>query len=275
LKHNVGIVSITEAIDYSTPQGRLAIGMIGSFAQFYFENLSTHIKKGMAERAKQGMRLGGIPFGYETCWYAENGERKRHCTPEHPGGLHPHPTEGPAVAELFKRYASGNMTTARLADWLNERGFHTRNTKRLPDGTGNLLAGPKRFARWSLRVILRNPFYAGFVVHGDERHAGVHQPLISPELLETVETALRRNNGRSETLRRRPFRTYALKGIVRCAYCLMPMWAETYRNGQAYYREHYRSRSGQACPGQGGSIPCHIADEQIGRIIGALELGPD
>ncbi len=55
--------------------------------------------------------------------------------------------------------------------------------------------------------------------------------------------ALRKNNGRSRTLASQPARQYLLKGIVRCAYCLIPMWAQTYYSGWRYYREHPNSRS--------------------------------
>jgi site-specific DNA recombinase len=52
------------------------------------------------------------------------------------------------------------------------------------------------------------------------------------------------------------------------------MWSQTYSNGQRYYREHKGSRSHGACEAAGGSIPCRVADEQIGRIVEAIELGP-
>jgi len=32
------------------------------------------------------------------------------------------------------------------------------------------------------------------------------------------------------------FREYLLKGLIRCAHCLMPMWAQTYKSGRRYYR---------------------------------------
>ena len=65
-----------------------------------------------------------------------------------------------------------------------------------------------------------------------------------------------------------------MKGIIRCAYCGMPMWAQTYQNGQRYYREHKASRSHGNCPSAGGSIRCEVADEQIGRLVEAIELRP-
>ena len=52
------------------------------------------------------------------------------------------------------------------------------------------------------------------------------------------------------------------------------MWAQTYQSGQRFYREHRASRSLEDCPSAGGSIKCLIPDEQIGRIISAIELGP-
>jgi site-specific DNA recombinase len=40
------------------------------------------------------------------------------------------------------------------------------------------------------------------------------------------------------TLQQHPERAYLLKGLLRCAYCGMPMWAQTYKSGNPYYREH-------------------------------------
>ena len=52
------------------------------------------------------------------------------------------------------------------------------------------------------------------------------------------------------------------------------MWAQTYKNGQKYYREHKGSRGHGQCPSKSGSIPCHITDEQIIKLVSAIELGP-
>ncbi len=85
---------------------------------------------------------------------------------------------------------------------------------------------------------------------------------------------MRKSSGRSNTLKARPIREYLLEVIARCAYCLMPMWSQTYKSGWRYYREHRASRSIADCPKAGGAIICGAADEQIGRIIEAIELGP-
>ncbi len=175
---------------------------------------------------------------------------------------------------MFHRYASGTATTGGLASWLNDSGFKTRNTKSLPDVDGKLVAGPKLFTTSSVRNILHNPFYYGMVKHRGELRQGVHEPLIGKDVFDLVEDTMKRNSGRSSTLTSRTERTYLLKGIIRCAYCLMPMWAQTYTSGSRLYREHRESRSLANCPSAGGSIPCERADAQIGKIVEAIELGP-
>ncbi len=273
-KSNVSLVSITENIDYSNPQGKLFTQMLGSFAEYFSSALATHVSKGLDQRAHEGKHTGGIPFGYESCIYKENGNIVRKCDPEHPGGLHLAEKEAGAVSQLFRQYTVGTATLSRLAAWLNDEGFKTRNTKSLPDGNGALSSGGRLFTTASVRGILHNPFYSGKITHSGKVLPGVHEALVSEELFEAVQVTLRRNSGRSETLAVRPERQYLLKGIIRCAYCLMPMWAQTYKNGHRYYREHTGSRSHMNCPAAGGSITCEAADEQIGKLVEAIEL-PD
>lgn len=110
-QHGVGLVSITENIDYSTAHGKLATQMLGSVAEFFSEALANHVRKGVSERAHQGLHLGTIPFGYEPCWQ----DKQLICEPKHPGGVHVRNEEGPAVRELFHRYASGSTTLSQLA----------------------------------------------------------------------------------------------------------------------------------------------------------------
>jgi site-specific DNA recombinase len=264
--HQVALASLSENIDYSTPQGRLFIQMLGGFAQYFSDSLATHVSKGLTQRAIQGRHVGGIPFGYASCWESQGAERKRLCHPEHPGGVHLLEPEANAVIEMFHQYATGTATLAQLAAWLNDQGFRTRNTKKLPGPDGLLTSGPRLFTTASVRGILHNPFYAGLVKHKDELYQGAHEALISKETFDLVETNLRKNSGRSRTLTPHPERDYLLKGLIRCAYCMMPMWSQTYKSGQRYYREHRASRSLADCPSAGGAITCHIPD---GRWAGS------
>ena len=175
---------------------------------------------------------------------------------------------------MFNRYFAGTTTLNELAAWLNDKGLRTRNTRKLKNPDGTITQGPRLFTNASVRVILHNAFYAGLVKHRDQLYPGAHEALVSKEMFDVVQDKLRQNSGRSMTLTPRPERQYLLKGIVRCAYCLMPMWAQTYNSGSRYYREHRGSRGHAVCPASGGSIPCEVADQQIGKIVEAVELGP-
>ena len=147
------------------------------------------------------------------------GERRRNCNPEHLGGVHIHPEEGPAVQELFQRYAAGHSTCPGLASWLNSEGFRTRNKKKLPDGEGNLSASPRLFTLAMVRGVLHNPFHTGQVKHKGELLPGVHEPLLSTSLFDAVQTCLAKNSGRSRTLNPQPEREYLLKGLIHCGHC--------------------------------------------------------
>ena len=203
----------------------------------------------------------------------EKGNRQQKCDPEHPGGIHARPKEGRAVIELFRKYATGNTTLSQLAGWLNEQGFRTRNMHWLLDAAGNITSGPRLFTTASVRGILHNIFYTGKITHRGKYFPGLHEPLVNPDIYETVQIALKKNSGWPETLLVRPERHYLLKGIVRCAYCGMPMWAQTYKSGKPFYREHKASRSHGICSA-GGSITCSTIDSQISNLIEAIELGP-
>ena len=213
-KHNVTLVSITEQIDYSTPQGKLMMQMLGGFAEFYSGSLATHVKKGVTERARQGRHLGAVPFGYRPCSVIG-------CEPEHPGGVHVLDGEAEAVRKLFKRYASGTTTTVQLASWMNAQGHRTMNRHRF----GGADAEGRFFTNASIRGLLHNAFFGGKVKHNDELVDGVHEPLISWALFEQVQDNLKHNAGRSQTLAPKPAREYLLKGLIRCAHCGMPLWA--------------------------------------------------
>jgi DNA invertase Pin-like site-specific DNA recombinase len=270
----VGLVSATESLDWSRPEGRMVARSLGNFSEFFSDMLAKHRKKGIDERARQGKHLGSLPFAYESCWRTEGKEKALVCKPEHPGGIHVHKSEGNAVTQLFSRYATGTTTLATLASFLIEEGFRTRNTKRLADSSGEKTAGPRLFTTASVRGILHNPFYTGRVRYQGNLHPGLQEPLVTQSVFDQVQAAMKKNSGRSETLASHPECDYLLKGIIRCAWCPMPMWAQTYNNGHRYCREQYGSRGAGECVNRSGSIRCAVSDGQMDRIVSAIELRP-
>lgn len=259
----IAFVSITENIDYSTPEGKLFIAMLGAFAQYYSDSLSKHTSKGLKERALNGFPNGDVPFGY------------RHPDPDEvingKGYIQINPEEAEAIKEIFQMYATGNHSLASLASWLNEKGFKTHNKQYLRDGAGNLVNGPRPFTLFSVRWLLHNPIFTGKVNYRGELHPGLHIPIIDEDLFNKVQERLRYARGKSRTLSNL-FRNYLLKGIARCVYCGYPLWCETNSHGYTLYREKRGTRPEVNCPVGEKSISCNTIDAQVDQIIESLVL---
>ena len=54
----VGFVSLTEALDLTTPAGRAMAGLLSVFAEFEHEILRERIRAGIAEARQNGKHLG-------------------------------------------------------------------------------------------------------------------------------------------------------------------------------------------------------------------------
>ena len=55
---DVGFVSLTEALDLTTPSGRAMAGMLAVFAEFEHEILRERVRAGLAQARQNGKRLG-------------------------------------------------------------------------------------------------------------------------------------------------------------------------------------------------------------------------
>ena len=58
----VGFVSLTEALDFTTPTGRAMAGLLAVFAEFEREILRERVRAGLAHARENGKRLGRPPL---------------------------------------------------------------------------------------------------------------------------------------------------------------------------------------------------------------------
>jgi hypothetical protein len=254
-----------ENIDYSTPEGRLFVAMLGAFAQYYSDSLSKHMSKGMKQRAISGLQNGDVPFGYQKC--SEN------CPSEHKGKVHLVETEAEAVRRLFQLYGSGGWSLSGLADWLNEQGFRTHNKKSLKQPDGSLAKGARPFTLYSVRWLLHNPLFTGKVRYNGQLYKGAHEAIIDENLFNQIQEKLAKAKNRSAKFSS-SFRLYLLKGLVRCVYCGYPLRSETAVAGYSYYREQKNSHAVSKCPANGKAVRCKTIDDQIDSVIKSIVLEP-
>ena len=261
----IAFVSITENIDYSTPEGKLFIAMIGAFAQYFSDSLAKHTSKGLKERAFSGLPNGDIPFGYRREDLGKtSGERRQ---------IYVVPEEAKAITHIFQMYASGGNSLASVASWLNEKGFRTRNKRELKNGSGNLVTGPQPFTLYSVRWLLHNSFFTGKVKYRDQLLPGKQEAIISEELFNRVQERLKIAKNHSKTFSS-SYRLYLLKGLARCIYCGYPLWSETTSKGYTFYREPKNSHANCNCPASGKTISGLFIDAQMDSIVKSLVLMP-
>lgn len=175
-KADVGFVSITENLDYSSPAGQLMLTMLVGMAQFYSDNLSAETKKGKAERKAQGLHNGLLSFGVK-----KNSD----------GQIIPDPDNYPGLLLAFSTAAEGK-SDREVADALNIGGYRT---------TGN--RGRNPFSKDTVRHVLQNRFYLGELRDGEGGWiSDAHDPVLDDELFAGAQRARQANGSGAAKVRR-------------------------------------------------------------------------
>jgi site-specific DNA recombinase len=182
----------------SKSQAKLVHGIQVVIARNYIENLREEVKKGMREKAEQGIYPSRPPLGYQN-------NKLEHS-------IEVDPSKAPLAKRMFELYSSGHYSISGLRAALKkEFGIN--------------------LAKSYLERLLKNPFYMGQFHWEDKLYAGTHVQLVSPDLFERTQEAFR---GRSKP--RYGTHDFPYRGLLTCAYDSCKVTAEIKKGKYVYYR---------------------------------------
>ncbi len=179
-------------------QAKLIHGIHVVMARNYIENLREEVKKGMREKAEQGIYPSRPPIGY------------RNNTVEHT--IEADPQKAPLARRMFELYATGNYSLTQLRLAIKSEFGVT-------------------MAKGYLDRLLKNPFYAGSFIWDGKTYTGTQTPLVERSLFEQVQSVF---HGRNKP--RYPKHDFAFRGLLSCAYDDCMVTAEIKKQKYTYYR---------------------------------------
>ena len=202
--NGVKLLSAMEQIP-DTPEGTLMEALLEGFNQYYSEELTQKVNRGLRESWLKGNATGGQHiFGYDVV-------DKKYVINEY---------EAAVVIEAFTKYAQGYKARAIAKD-MQERGLRRQN---------GMLIDAKY-----LYFILHNIRYTGRVVHQGVMYDNIFPRIISDELWYAVN-AINEENKIAPSRKKEIF-DYILSGKLVCGNCKHKMSGEsgTSHTGDIHY----------------------------------------
>ena len=285
--YGIGVRSITEAFDASTPAGRLMLNMLASFAGFERDNIVERSIEGTNRRAREGQWLGGIiPYGYEVAGKKKDARLvvSEKIIPNHSI------SEPDVVRMIYGKLVDGNESCVKIADELNALGIppaYTKDNRQLrrtmAEGKRKVnTAGIWRPSR--IRNLVVNPVYKGLHIYGKrsqkqrELISRTVAAIVSEQDWEKAQQTLRANRLLSD---RNANEKYLLRGLVKCGLCGLTYTGCTYHSSQGGRKRYYRCNGKTAYRGpyqgkcQGKAVNADALEEAVWKEIEKTLLNPN
>ena len=204
LNNNTDFVSMNENFDTGTAFGRAMIGILAVFAQLEREQIKERMAMGKEARAREGKWHGGStePIGYDY-----DGERESLMINEY---------ERIQILEMIELFMN-NTPLRRIEKIFDEKGYKHKH------------------GSWdakTMRRIMRNKLYLGYIKHNDEYYRAEHDALFDEQTFEQINRML---DQRAEQFKLNGIKpgtqTTFLGGLLYCKHC-----------GAKYAKDYTRSR---------------------------------
>ena len=215
-KYGTSLRSVTEPINDSTT-GKMMEGIISVFAEFDNNVRTERSRNGMTERLKQGVWVWQCPLGYERLHPKDN--------------ITPDGVISPFIVMCFEEWVKGKYTFQSLADYINAKGFKSRQ--------GNK-ATPQQVEK-----ILKNKIYCGVMKGMGFEYDGKYIPLVSKELFYKCQPDYKTESRRRSHNAKNPL--FPLRSITICSHCTQPITGST-STGNKQKKYSYYHHHKQTCP---------------------------
>ena len=203
-------------------------------AKNYVDNLSEEARKGMLEKAEQGVWPTKAPLGYANTT-AEDGRKVIAIN------LH----IAPFIKTLFEEFSTGRHSLKSIAEAMHDKGFrYPKSLAKVPVST--------------IHTILRNRIYTGWFDWKGKTIRGKHEALVTVEMWERVQDVL---DGRHASGRKMRKHSFAYSGLLNCGHCGCAMVGEIKKSKYVYYH----------CTGYRGKCPePYVREEEISKQFSQL-----
>jgi site-specific DNA recombinase len=177
-------------------------------AKNYIDNLSEEARKGMQEKAEQGIWPTKTPLGYRNI-IGPDGKRI----------IAVDKAVAPIVVKLFEWYASGGISLKEAAKRAQAAGLvYAKSGAKVPVS--------------AVHTILRNRLYTGEFEWNGKLIQGKHESLVPIELWERVQGVL---DGRFAKKAKRGKHDFAFSGLIACHACGCAVVGEIKKERYVYY----------------------------------------
>lgn len=186
-KLNIDVISITQPLTEGKERVILE-SMYEAMDEYYSLNLSDNVKRGKREKAERGEHNSFAPFGYTT-------QDKK---------LVIHEENAKIVKNIFDMFVE-HQNVKLICSTLNNLGIKSTRGK--------------LWGRKTVKLILTNKTYIGYVKYKDEYFKGNHEPIISEELFNKAQKIWRDRDEQFKRCKEQVQHNHWLRGILKCGNC--------------------------------------------------------
>ena len=204
----IGVIFANDRIDTLEPEAEMLLSFLASLAQEESRRTSSRVVWGQTRQMEQGVVFGRSLLGYHV----------------KDGRLSIDPEGAELVRLIFRMYASEQVSTSRIAAYLNEHGYRTHRGSN--NWKSNTVIKILKNEKYVGDLIQKKTYTPDFLTHEKRSNKGQvpfvtianhHEPIISRELWDTAQHRLAQNckhgcgTGHSNR--------YVFSGKIRCGEC--------------------------------------------------------